>query len=290
MIEVVRDPGLLRERLVGSRRAGQSIGLVPTMGALHAGHQALLETARRENDVVVASIFVNPLQFNRSEDLATYPRTMETDLKLCDRCGVDIVFAPEQTDLYPAPQLTFVESPALSAHLCGEFRPGHFRGVATVVLKLFNLVQPDRAYFGEKDAQQLVIIRRMAQDFNLPITVVPIPTVREADGLAISSRNQLLTPEHRQIAPVLSRSLRQAIDLIEAGERRATVVREQALAVITPCAQVRLEYFELVDPELLTPIAHIDGPVLVAAAIWLDSVRLIDNMSWPSAAGNLASF
>lgn len=202
MLEVIPDPAEIRHRLLRVRQAGQSIGLVPTMGALHAGHQALLDAARRQNDVVVASIFVNPLQFNRKEDLETYPRTMEEDLRVCDRSGVDFVFAPKQDDLYPDQQRTFVESPVLSEHLCGQFRPGHFRGVATVVLKLFNIVQPDRAYFGEKDAQQLAIIRRMVQDFNLPLTIVPVPTVREPDGLAISSRNQLLTPEQRAVAPV----------------------------------------------------------------------------------------
>ncbi len=280
MLEVIPDSAELRQRLLRVRQAGQSIGLVPTMGALHAGHQALLEAARRQNDVVVASIFVNPLQFNRAEDLAAYPRTMEEDLKVCEQCGVDLVFAPKQDDLYPGEQRTFVEPPTLSEHLCGRFRPGHFRGVATVVLKLFNIVQPDRAYFGEKDAQQLAIIRRMVLDFNLPLTIVPVPTVREPDGLAISSRNQLLTPEQRAVAPVLSRSLRKAIDLIQNGERRVPVIREQALALITPCAQARLEYFEIVDPELLTPVEQIDGPVLIAAAMWLGPVRLIDNIAW----------
>jgi len=251
------------------------------MGALHAGHRALLEAARRQNDTVVASIFVNPLQFNRKEDLETYPRTMSEDLKVCDDCGVDLVFAPTEADLYPVEQLTFVESAALSQHLCGQFRPGHFRGVATVVLKLFNIVQPDRAYFGQKDAQQLAIIRRMVQDLNVPVTIVPIPTVREPDGLAISSRNQLLTLDQRAVAPVLSRALRKAIDVIQNGEQRVAVIREQALAVITPCAQTRVEYFEVVDPELLTPVEQVDGPVLVAAAMWLGPVRLIDNISWP---------
>ena len=281
MPEVVPGPAELRGRLLAIRRSGRSIGLVPTMGALHAGHRALLEAARRQNDTVVASIFVNPLQFNRKEDLETYPRTMSEDLKVCDDCGVDLVFAPTEADLYPVEQLTFVESAALSQHLCGQFRPGHFRGVATVVLKLFNIVQPDRAYFGQKDAQQLAIIRRMVQDLNVPVTIVPIPTVREPDGLAISSRNQLLTLDQRAVAPVLSRALRKAIDVIQNGEQRVAVIREQALAVITPCAQTRVEYFEVVDPELLTPVEQVDGPVLVAAAMWLGPVRLIDNISWP---------
>ena len=251
------------------------------MGALHAGHVALLEAARRENDVVVASIFVNPLQFDRKQDLASYPRTMDQDFQICEQCGAEIVFAPSDADLYPNQQLTFVDSPELNTHLCGHFRPGHFRGVATVVLKLFNIVQPDRAYFGRKDAQQLAIIRRMVRDLNVPVTIVPISTVREADGLALSSRNKLLTPEHRQIASVLSLALREVIDLIEKGERLVPVLRDRALAILAAHPEIRVEYFELVDPELLAPIARINGPVLVAGAIWLGSVRLIDNMTWP---------
>jgi len=251
------------------------------MGALHSGHAALLQTARRQNDAVVVSIFVNPLQFDRPEDLESYPRTMDEDLKMCDDCGADFVFAPTEADLYPARQLTFVESPTLSAHLCGQFRPGHFRGVATVVLKLLNVVQPDRAYFGEKDAQQLAIVRRMVQDLNVPLTVVPVATIREPDGLAISSRNKLLTPGEREVAPVLSRALRGVVDLIRNGECSVPVLREQALAMFAPFPQARIEYFEVVDPEVLAPVESINGPVLVAAALWLGPVRLIDNMSWP---------
>ena len=283
MPEVIRDPNELRRRLATARKNNRSIGLVPTMGALHAGHVALLQAARRQNDVAVTSIFVNPLQFDRRQDLDSYPRTMEDDLNVCGDCGVDVVFAPTEAELYPAEQLTFVESPALSAHLCGQFRSGHFRGVATVVLKLFNLVQPDRAYFGEKDAQQLAIIRRMVQDLNLPLTIVPIATVRESDGLAISSRNKLLTSQQRQIAPVLSRALRAAVELIQGGgETSVPVLHRKALAVLSAYPDARLEYFEIVDPETLAPVETVNGPVLIAAALWLGSVRLIDNISWPA--------
>lgn len=254
------------------------------MGALHSGHVALLQAARRQNDIVVASIFVNPLQFDRPEDLESYPRSMDEDLKVCDDCGADFVFAPTEADLYPAQQLTFVESPTLSANLCGQFRPGHFRGVATVVLKLFHVVQPDRAYFGEKDAQQLAIIRRMVQDLNVPLTVVPVATIREPDGLAVSSRNKLLTSCEREVAPVLSQALRKVVDLIGNGERSVPVIHEQALAIFAQYPQARVEYFEIVDPEVLAPVESINGPVLVAAAMWLGSVRLIDNMSWPGTA------
>jgi pantoate--beta-alanine ligase len=281
MPEVIAEIGELRERLSMERRRGASIGLVPTMGALHRGHAKLLEAARRGNDFVVASIFVNPIQFDRSEDLENYPRTMEDDLRVCDSSGVDLVFAPSSRNLYPREQLTFVESPVLGTHLCGAHRPGHFRGVATVVLKLLNIVQPDRAYFGEKDAQQLAIIRRMVDDLNVPVVVVPVATVREEDGLALSSRNKHLTAVEREIAPVLSRALRNAIDSIGRGERRVTVLREAALAMFAQHPEARVEYFEFTDPHTLQPVERVEGQVLVAGAMWLGPTRLIDNMCWP---------
>lgn len=280
MSEAIGEIASLRDRLTQTRTRGASIGFVPTMGALHAGHEVLLEIARRENDCVVASIFVNPLQFDRNEDLEKYPRTLEADLLACDRCGVDLVFTPTPAELYPEEQLTFVESPALSSTLCGQFRPGHFRGVATVVLKLFNIVQPDRAYFGEKDAQQLALIRRMVRDLNVPVEIVPVPTVREPDGLALSSRNKHLTPAQRALAPVLSRALRKALEAIDEGERSVAVVREQALALFAPYPEARVEYFELTDPQTLALLDRVTGPVLIAGAVWLGSTRLIDNVSW----------
>jgi pantoate--beta-alanine ligase len=283
--EVIAGISGLRARLDRSRTPngsrGGSIGLVPTMGALHRGHAKLFEIARKENDFLVASIFVNPIQFDRKEDLENYPRTMEDDLRICDAGGVDLVFTPSASDLYPQEQLTFVESPALSAHLCGAHRPGHFSGVATVVLKLFNITQPDRAYFGEKDAQQLAIIRRMVVDLNVPVTVVPVATVREEDGLALSSRNKHLTPEQRRIAPVLSCALRAAAGLIGKGERSTAVMREAALAIFARHPEARVEYFEVTTADTLTPVKRIEGPVLIAGAIWLGSTRLIDNISWP---------
>ena len=279
MPELIADTGKLRERMNAVRRGNLSIGFVPTMGALHAGHAKLLEIARQENDFVVASIFVNPLQFDRKEDLDAYPQTLEADLKVCDDCGVDLVFAPTVQALYPREQLTFVEAPSLAEYLCGRYRPGHFRGAATVVLKLFNIVQPDRAYFGEKDAQQLAIIRRMVQDLNVPVSVAPVATVREPDGLALSSRNKHLTPAQREIAPVLSLALRTAVDLIENGERSVAAIRERVLPLFAAYPEVRIEYFEVSDPDTLTPIEHISGSVLIAGAIFLGSTRLIDNIS-----------
>ncbi len=278
MPEVITGVVELRARL--RRERGGSIGLVPTMGALHRGHAKLLETARGENDFVVASIFVNPIQFDRAEDLDNYPRTMEDDLRVCDQCGVDLVFAPSAADLYPREQMTFVESPVLGTHLCGAHRPGHFRGVATVVLKLLNIVAPARAYFGEKDAQQLAIIRRMVLDLNVPVTVVPVATVREPDGPALSSRNKRLTAAEREIAPVLSRALQGAVDSIVRGERRAAALREAALAIFQEWPEARVEYFEVCDPDTLQPVRFVEGSVLIAGAMWLGSTPLIDNMRW----------
>jgi pantoate--beta-alanine ligase len=276
MAEVVAEIAALRKLLVPRRIAGKTIGLVPTMGALHAGHRRLLEVARAETDIVVATIFVNPTQFNRAEDLDRYPRTLDQDLDVCRASGVDLVFAPIPTEMYPEEPRTWVDVPALSEHLCGPGRPGHFRGVATVVMKLFQIVQPDRAYFGEKDAQQLAIIRRMVKDLDVPVTVVPVATVREPDGLAMSSRNRHLTPEERQRASVLSQALFAARDLVLQGERSAEVIRNSVAPLFDG---VQLEYFSIVDPDALTPVERIDGPVLIAGAIWLGSTRLIDNIT-----------
>ena len=274
----------LRERLSAVRKTGASIGFVPTMGALHAGHAALLTRARAENDFVVASIFVNPLQFDRKADLETYPRTIATDLETCTACGTNLVFAPGVTDLYPAEQLTFVDVPALSENLCGASRPGHFRGVATVVLKLFNIVQADRVYFGEKDAQQLAVIRRMVQDLNVPVEVVPVATVREADGLALSSRNKHLSAAQRENAPVLARAMRTVIELFDAGEKSVAEVTARVLPMFSEVAECRLEYFEVVDPATLRPVERAEHPVLVIGAMWMGTTRLIDNMLSSSAA------
>lgn len=281
MVDAVIQPAELRARLNAVRGAGSSIGFVPTMGALHAGHGRLLEVARRENAFLVASIFVNPLQFDRQDDLDNYPRTWDADVQLCGQHGVDLIFAPTPATLYPRPQLTFVDSPSLGEHLCGAYRPGHFRGVATVVMKLLNLVQPRRAYFGEKDAQQLAILRRMALDLDLPVAIVAVPTVREPDGLALSSRNLRLTAEQRAAAPALYRALREAMKALEEGEDSAGEARRRAVALLPEREDARLEYFEFADPETLQPVEKVTGPVLIAAAFWLGAVRLIDNVTWP---------
>ena len=258
--------------------SAEQIGLVPTMGALHAGHEKLIETARRECRIVIVSIFVNPIQFGPNEDYSRYPRTLEQDLEACARCGADLVFAPSVEEMYPLPQLTFVEVTRVSEHLCGKFRPGHFRGVATVVLKLLNIVQPQRAYFGEKDLQQLQVIRRMVLDVNVPVTIVGVPTVREPDGLALSSRNKYLKEEERRAAPALFQALQAAVSGIRQGERDVTKVKRAALEILERQPLIRVEYLEIVDPDELAPVSTIGRSVRIAAAIWVGRTRLIDNV------------
>lgn len=216
-ITALKRAAELREAVRRAREAGQSVGLVPTMGALHKGHGALIDRARAESGFVVVTIFVNPIQFDRAADFEQYGRALVSDLDFCEQHGADVVFAPDTAEMYPRPSRVFVEAPELSEHLCGAHRPGHFRGVATVVAKLFHMAQPDFAYFGEKDAQQLAVIEAMVEDLNMPITIVPVPTVREDDGLAISSRNARLNAEQRRSAPALYRALRAAAGRVAAG-------------------------------------------------------------------------
>jgi pantoate--beta-alanine ligase len=277
-VELVDSIAKLRERLAAVRRLGKTIGLVPTMGALHSGHVELLRRARQGSDFVVVSIFVNPIQFDRQDDFHRYPRPMADDLRMCEREGADLVFTPSADEMYPSPQLAFVDVELLTEHLCGGFRPGHFRGVATVVAKLFNIVQPDLAYFGEKDAQQLAVIRRMTADLNLPLTIVEVPTVRERDGLAVSSRNVHLTPDQRQVANVLYKALTAAREQVRSGEPSASLIRETATGILARQPAVRVEYLEVVDAERMQPVAIIEGPVRIAGAIWVGSTRLIDNV------------
>ena len=264
-------------RLIESWQQGGPVGLVPTMGALHAGHERLLQQARDECARVVVSIFVNPLQFDRKDDLERYPRTLESDADACARIGVDALFLPAVYEMYPTTPTCTVDPGDLATHLCGAYRPGHFRGVATVVLKLLNIVAADRAYFGEKDAQQLAIVRRMVADFDVPVTIVGVPTVREADGLALSSRNVRLNARERTLAPRLYQALRTADDLIAHGETSVAAVKGRAAAVIGSDDLLRLEYRDVVDPLYLQPVETITGPVLVAGALWVGGTRLIDN-------------
>ena len=268
----------LRQHLKGVKAAGAIVGLVPTMGALHAGHIRLIDQAVEECGHVVATLFVNPIQFNQPGDYQRYPRTMDHDLEVCQQHGVDVLFAPSLEEMYPGKQRAFVEVTHLGDHLCGKRRPGHFRGVVTVVMKLLNIAQPDRAYFGEKDVQQLALIERMVKDLNLPVAIVQAPTVREHDGLALSSRNKHLDPDQRRVAVALYEALRIAEACIARGLRSSDEVTREARRAIEQHSGVRLEYFEIVDPDQLQPVAEITGPVRVAGAIWVGSTRLIDNL------------
>lgn len=260
------------------RAAGQTVGLVPTMGALHAGHIALIEAAVARCDYVVVSIFVNPTQFGPSEDFETYPRPLEKDLDICRTHGVHAVFAPSPAEMYPREALTWVTVEKLTAPLCGRSRPGHFRGVTTVCAKLFNIVGPDMAFFGQKDAQQAVVIQRMVADLNMPLEIVVCPTVREPNGLAISSRNQYLSPQQRQDATVIYQSLRKCQETVKAGTRNADEIRTQMQAILGRVPALQVEYIGLVDADSLEEVDPAAGRVLVAVAARLGSTRLIDNI------------
>lgn len=277
--ELIESIGPLRRRLAEARRLNSTIGLVPTMGALHAGHVRLIEQARSECQTVAISIFVNPMQFDREDDLRRYPRMLDADRRVCDQLGVDLVFAPSVEEMYPVPPECTIDVGRLADHLCGKYRPGHFRSVATVVMKLFGIVQPDRAYFGEKDAQQLAIIRRMVADLNVAVEIVGVATVREPDGLALSSRNTQLGPAERQLAIALFRALQKADRQIAGGDTDPESVKRVAAAEIPQDnPSLTLEYLEIVDPGDMQPVKRITGPVRVAGALWVGSTRLIDNV------------
>jgi len=259
-------------------RAGKKIGFVPTMGYLHEGHLSLARESKRRADVTVVSIFVNPTQFGPNEDYKKYPRDLAKDAAYLERGGVDCLFHPEAAEIYPPGYRTFVEVEGLQDRLCGRSRPGHFRGVATVVLKLFEIVRPDLAFFGAKDAQQVLIIGRMAADLDLDVEVVTCPLVREADGLALSSRNAYLSPEERKAALALSTGLRWAEKAVAAGERDAARLVAGVRTVLEAEPLARVDYVEAVDPGTLEPVAEIRGEVLLALAVFIGATRLIDNV------------
>ena len=261
-----------------TRGEGKTVGLVPTMGALHEGHLSLVRMAKAQCDRVAVSIFINPLQFGRNEDLAKYPRDFDRDRDLLEREGVDFIFAPTVEEMYPAGAVTYVTVEGLSDKLCGGSRPGHFRGVTTVVSKLFHIVEPDRAFFGQKDAAQSTIIRRMVRDLNIPVQVVIGPIVRDPDGLAMSSRNAYLDASQRQSALVLHRSLVALQERFDRGEREVQALIEAGRQVFAEDPSVRLDYFEIVDPETLDPVDHLSHGALVAVAAFVGKARLIDNI------------
>ncbi len=274
---VVETIDAARQAVAAARRDGRSIGLVPTMGALHAGHASLLRAARRENGFVVASIFVNPAQFGPNEDFSRYPRSLEADLDVCGREATDLVFVPAAGSLYPPGFCTWVEVRGLQDGLCGASRPGHFRGVATVVLKLFNIVQPDTAYFGQKDAQQARVIEQMVRDMDVPVRLRVCPIVREPDGLALSSRNRYLLPDQRRYACALSQPLAEARARIEAGERDGAVIQRLLADRVRATPGAVLDYAAVVDARTLQPVERLGGTVLLALAVKFGETRLIDN-------------
>lgn len=270
----------LRNQIKIWRKENFQIALVPTMGFLHAGHESLIKTAAKENDKVVVSIFVNPIQFGPNEDYNTYPRNIEKDINTCRNAGADCIFAPEAGEMYGNGSYTFVNVEKLTEGLCGAKRPGHFRGVCTVVSKLFNIVTPDKAYFGQKDAQQLAVIKRMVKDLNFNIEIVGCPIIREADGLAMSSRNTYLSQDERKAALVLNRSLGKAKEALTNGERNAEAVKEVICSEIKKEPLSKIDYIEIADSENLQPAETIKRSVLVAIAVYIGKTRLIDNFTY----------
>ena len=268
----------MRATCAALQRDGKTIGLVPTMGALHEGHLSLVRAARARCGIVVVSIFVNPTQFGPNEDFSKYPRTFERDCKLLEAERVDFVFAPGVDEMYPWDTTTWVTVEGLSEKLCGRSRPGHFRGVTTIVAKLFHIVTPDYAFFGQKDAAQVTIIRRMVRELDFPVEIMVCPIMRESDGLAMSSRNAYLDPAQRKSATVLYRALMRIQTLADKGERRAARLIEEGKSVLADQSSVRLDYLEIVDPERLDPVSDISRGALVAVAAFVGSTRLIDNL------------
>jgi len=278
MAEVVREIDALRAVVRRARQQGQVIGFVPTMGALHEGHLSLIRTARRETGFVVVSIFVNPTQFGPGEDYERYPRMLDQDVPAAESAGADLIFAPTVEALYPPGSVTYVVQDRLTERLCGLSRPTHFHGVCTIVAKLFHLVQPDIAYFGQKDYQQSVIIRRMVVDLNFPVEIRVCPTVREPDGLAMSSRNRYLTPAERAQAVCLYRALKRAEALVHGGERRAHVIQAAMQDEIAQAPLARAEYVALVHPDTLEDVQEVTEGTVAALAVRFPSARLIDNL------------
>ncbi len=277
-MKIVKTIKEARRIIKRAKKKGDVIGFVPTMGALHQGHLSLMRAAKNKCDYVVVSIFVNPTQFRRGGGYRRYPRNLEKDLKLARQTKIDLIFIPKVLEMYPEEQLGWVEVRKMQARLCGRFRPGHFQGVATVVTKLFNIVQPDKAFFGQKDAQQARIIKKMVKDLNLDIKIEILPTVREKDGLAMSSRNAYLNSRERKAAAVLYKSLRAGECLIKSGQRAANKIIQEMRRLIKKEPLAGIDYIEIVDPESLASLKMIKNEVLISLAVWIGKARLIDNL------------
>jgi pantoate--beta-alanine ligase len=270
----------VRNQVKEWRSQGLSVGLVPTMGYLHEGHASLIKAARADNDKVVVSIFVNPMQFGPKEDLASYPRDLKKDSALCESLGVDLIFHPEPEEMYHEGFSSYVDMTVLTQELCGLSRPVHFRGVCTVVTKLFNIVKPDRAYFGEKDAQQLAVIRHMVEDLNMDIEIIGCPIIREEDGLAKSSRNTYLSDEERKAALILSKSIRLAKEMLDKGETDTAVILDAMKALISTEPLAKIDYVKAVDGNTMQQITKVQKPMLIAIAVYIGKTRLIDNIHY----------
>jgi pantoate--beta-alanine ligase len=277
-MEVAKTIESVRGLVKAARSAGKKIGFVPTMGALHIGHISLIEKAGKECDLVVVSIFVNPTQFGPGEDFEKYPRPLGADLEICEKAGVDVVFAPTPEQMYPSENITWVNVEKLTETLCGQSRPGHFRGVTTVCAKLFNIVAPNVAFFGQKDAQQAIVIKRMVADLNMPLEIVVCPTVREPNGLAVSSRNKYLTEEQKQEAAYIYKSLQKCQEMIEAGTKDAGVIISEMQKALNQVLSIEIEYVSIVDARTLQSIDRIAGKILAAIAVRIGPARLIDNI------------
>ncbi len=277
-MEVAKTIESVRGLVKAARSAGKKIGFVPTMGALHIGHISLIEAALKDCDFVVVSIFVNPTQFGPGEDFEKYPRPLKADLEICEKVGVDVVFVPTPEQMYPGKNIIWVNVEKLTETLCGRSRPGHFRGVTTVCAKLFNIVAPDVAFFGQKDAQQAIVIKRMVADLNVPLEIVVCPTVREPNGLAVSSRNKYLTEEQKQEASYIYKSLQKCREMIDAGTKDAGKIIGEMRKVLNQVPEIEIEYVSIVDAESLQGINHIAGTVLTAVAVRIGTARLIDNI------------
>lgn len=277
-MQIIKSIEELRPIIRGWRREGLSVGLVPTMGYLHDGHKSLIVKAVSENDRVVVSDFVNPTQFGAGEDLDSYPRDIERDAAICEEAGADLIFHPEPEEMYFADNCTFVDMEQLTKGLCGKTRPTHFRGVCTVVSKLFHIVTPDKAYFGQKDAQQLAVIRRMVRDLNFDLEIVGCPIVREKDGLAMSSRNTYLSEEERKAALILHKSLMLGQEMAGRGERDAAKIKAAIIQNIETEPLARVDYVEIVNPDTMENIGQMEGAALIAMAVYIGKTRLIDNM------------
>ena len=277
-MEIIHTIGALKERVATWKSSGLSVGLVPTMGYLHDGHASLMRHAVHENDRVIVSIFINPIQFGANEDLGRYPQDIERDKDLCIQAGVDVIFNPSPSEMYPAGFYTYIDMSVVTDGLCGAKRPGHFRGVCTVVLKLFNITKPDKAYFGQKDAQQLAVIKTMARDLNIDVQIVGLPIIREPDGLAMSSRNTYLNEQERAAAPLLFKALLEALQIYRQGNTDAQQIKQQIGKVLSSNPLISVDYIEIVDIDTMQPIETINQPALCAVAVFIGQTRLIDNI------------